>query len=361
MKNIIKSILAVALVTVVSSCEDEQDLKYVQPAASFNILTPQSGDGVVLKPETPTNPGLVMTWDNADFGTATAVDYAIEIDKNGDDFANPVTLTTTNSNFVSVDMQTLNGASVSAGLTPFSEGGLDVRVKATTGSSDPVYSNVITYLVTPYSTENPKLWVPGNYQATSGYGNAWTHATAPTLESSGFGETDFEGYVYIATNQTDPGNDGMKFSSEADWNGTNYGDDGTFSGILSATGGNILLNAGYYLVKADTSTLTYSATPTSWAVTGSATPAGWPDNGVQDYDMTYDPATKLWTTTLNLSAGELKFRANDAWTINYGDAGGDGILDFNDGTNIQVPTAGNYLITLDLSHPRAYTYTLTLN
>src|SRR6476646_10255984 len=165
MKNIIKSLMAFAIVASVTSCSDEQDLKFATPAAAFNILTPQYGDGVVLAPETPTNPALVMTWEAASVGTPTEITYAVEIDKNGNDFATPIVLTTTTANFISIDMQTLNGAAIAAGLEPFSEGGLDIRVKATVGttSSEPAYSNVITYLVTPYTTEAPKVYVVGNF------------------------------------------------------------------------------------------------------------------------------------------------------------------------------------------------------
>ena len=76
--------------------------------------------------------------------------------------------------------------------------------------------------------------------------------------------------------------------------------------------------------------------------------------------MTYDAASKTWTLTVDLTAEEIKFRANDGWDWNYGDTGADGSLE-NGGDNIPVPAAGNYTVVLDLSNPRAYTYTLTLN
>jgi hypothetical protein len=45
------------------------------------------------------------------------------------------------------------------------------------------------------------------------------------------------------------------------------------------------------------------------------------------------------------------------WDLNFGDTGANGSLEFN-GDNIKVPS-GNYTITLDLSSPRNYKYTLT--
>ena len=114
--------------------------------------------------------------------------------------------------------------------------------------------------------------------------------------------------------------------------------------------------AGYYLVQVNTDELTYSETMYDWGIIGSATTDNW-DN---DTDMTYDSNSRTWTITLDLSAEEIKFRANDSWDWNYGDTGADGVLDVG-GDNIAVPAAGNYTVVLDLSNPRDYTYTLTLN
>lgn len=367
MKKIIKSLLAVALISGVAvSCEDDQDIMFAQPEGEFRILTPSTGSGVVLDPETPANPGLSMSWEAMSYGTPTEVTYTVEVDRSGDNFDTPIALTSSNFTYATITSDALNGAALAAGLTPFEQGGLEVRVKASVGTtgSEPSYSDVIAYLVTPYSTDLPKLWVPGGYQATSGYGSNWTHATAPQLASPGFGQTNFEGYVYIANDQvspSDPENNGFKFTTQGDWNGTNYGDDGSFAGVISATGDNVLTTAGYYRVAVDTGLLTYSLTSTTWGIIGAATPGGW-DNSTA---LTYNAETKVWEGDVNLTAGEYKFRANNAWNINLGgfDAskpyGGEEMS--YDGTNLSVAAAGNYHVVLDLSNPRGYTYSVTLN
>jgi uncharacterized protein involved in high-affinity Fe2+ transport len=56
----------------------------------------------------------------------------------------------------------------------------------------------------------------------------------------------------------------------------------------------------------------------------------------------------------------MKFRANNAWDYNLGDTGANGTMEYG-GDNIKVPSAGNYTITLDLSSPRNYKYSLTKN
>lgn len=362
MKNIVKSFLSIALVASLISCEDEQDLLFLTPEGSFEILTPSTGDEVELSPSTPLNPGLTLSWEDANYGTTpTEIRYEVEIDKTGDNFDTPLVLTSTTNTFVTINSAALNTAVLTIGLTPFSQGSIDVRIKSSVGSegSEILYSNVINYLVTPFSTDLPKLYVIGNFLSNSGYGADWSPAaTLPSLASSAFGQTDFEGYVYM--NVASPEFKLIPTNTSLDGD---YGDDGNFAGTLAQTGEeNIQLSAaGYYRIQANTSTLTYSVQPTSWAITGSATPLGWPDNGIQDQDMTYNPTTKKWQITIQLTAGgnEFKFRANDNWNINFGDDGGDGILDYGGG-NLSVPSSGNYLIEIDLSNPRNYTWSATL-
>jgi hypothetical protein len=67
-----------------------------------------------------------------------------------------------------------------------------------------------------------------------------------------------------------------------------------------------------------------------------------------------------WTITLDLVAGECKFRENDDWGINYGDSDGDGTLDFNS-SNIVIAEAGNYTVTVTFDSDAGYTYTIVKN
>ena len=72
---------------------------------------------------------------------------------------------------------------------------------------------------------------------------------------------------------------------------------------------------------------------------------------------TFEETTSITITVALVGGQELKFRANDAWTLNYGDDGANGVLE-EGGANIAVAASGTYKITLDLSKSRAYTYTL---
>lgn len=74
--------------------------------------------------------------------------------------------------------------------------------------------------------------------------------------------------------------------------------------------------------------------------------------------MSYDPVSGKWSVTTDLTAGEFKFRANNDWGLNYG--GDLNNLAF-DGSNINVPIAGNYTVTLDFSNSEQFKGTLVKN
>jgi hypothetical protein len=78
-----------------------------------------------------------------------------------------------------------------------------------------------------------------------------------------------------------------------------------------------------------------------------------------DQVMTYDATAGTLSKTLNLVAGNIKFRANGAWDINLGDFKTNLSLEYG-GDNIPIAAAGNYTITLDLRGP-IYTYVIKKN
>lgn len=182
------------------------------------------------------------------------------------------------------------------------------------------------------------LYVPGGYQG-------WSPGSAPTVYTRNL-DFKYEGYVYFKEPTE------FKFTSQNNWDGTNYGDGG--NGTLSTDGGNLKVDkVGVYKINVDLSKApyTYSLIETNWGLIGSATPGGW-DNSTP---MMYNPDTKVWTVITTLTADEFKFRANDGWDINLG---GDMQNLSYGGDNIKVTEPGTYLITLDLSNPAVYKATV---
>lgn len=184
-----------------------------------------------------------------------------------------------------------------------------------------------------------KMWVVGSY-------NGWDNSdNAQYIESTVTGDGTAEGYVYITGNE-------FKLVTDHSWSdGATFGDDG--SGNLTNPGNNIsVAEDGYYLIKANLGTMTYSATKTVWGIIGDATAGGW---GAQT-NMTYNATDLTFNLVSHMTSGaSYKFRGTDDWSINYGSDNNDGNLNAG-GANIPVDVESDYSITLDLSHPNAYTY-----
>lgn len=195
-----------------------------------------------------------------------------------------------------------------------------------------------------------QLWnVPGDYVTASYPGTTlanWAPDQSPQVKSSKASPNNIEGYVYMANASNQ-----WKFATQPNWNGPNYGDGG--GGTLDPNGGNITTPAGYYKLNVNTgvSPFTYTAVATVWGVIGDATPGGWGD----ETGLTYDPALRTWNGGIHMTAANMKFRANHTWDYNYGAPAGSDTL-VAGGDNIAVSLEADYAITLNLSHPNAYTF-----
>ena len=147
-----------------------------------------------------------------------------------------------------------------------------------------------------------------------------------------------------------------KVRQNNDW-AVNYGDTG-LNGTLDAGGDNIPVSAGTYQVTVSFTDLTYTIESIDlYGVVGSGY-NNWGQDG-PDFRFTPDYCNEGLYHAYNvpLIDGEIKFRVNNDWGVNYGDTGLDGILE-EGGDNIPV-TAGTYDITLDFTNPSVPTYTLT--
>jgi len=199
-------------------------------------------------------------------------------------------------------------------------------------------------------------YLPGDYVTASYPGstlNNWDPANSPIVMSTISAGDKLEGYVYMAN-----GTNNWKFATQANWNGPNYANNngaGTLEpGVLDPNAANNIASAaGYYKINADATALTYNAVATTWGLIGDATPGGWSNQT----NMVYNPASRIFSLGLHLtSGGAIKFRGTSDWAVNYGSTAADGITLDAGGSNIAITTAGDYAITLDLSHPNAYTY-----
>lgn len=149
----------------------------------------------------------------------------------------------------------------------------------------------------------------------------------------------------------------FKFRLNNDWS-VNLGDTG-LDGNLVEGGDNIPITEGYYAIQLNLNDNTYTVEATDvWGIVGS----GYNDwgNAGPDAAFTPDYGTEdvYYIHNVTLLDGEIKFRTNNDWGVNYGDTGLDGILE-EGGDNIPS-VAGTYDVILDFSNPSVPSYTMTL-
>jgi len=285
-----------------------------------------------------------LVWTEADYGQALATKYTVQIDKVGNEFENAFEFNAASNTELSVLVEEVNTKMFNMGdnyYPPLVEANVEIRVKAEVSEYvSTLYSDVIPFYITPYDAGKPKLYVTGTHQLID-----WDFSSAPTLYSLDEDEV-YVGYIYLTDCE-------YLLNKTPD----TYFGAGATEGTIAADGPN-LTNAteGMYWMAVDTLAETITNELRNWGLIGSATPGGWDT----DTNMEFDFETGKLTVTLDLTAEEIKFRANDDWAINLGDNGADGTLE-QDGDDIAIDEAGNYTVYLDLSNPERFTYELIKN
>ncbi len=346
----IKYIFSIISVLLVFAACEKEEFEPVVGVFTPPVLEDVSGTYVFAE-EQAGDVFKTFNWSDADFGFQSATSYAVQIDFAGNDFASAIDLVSTTEKTASITVGGLNQKLLAMGAKTNVSSDFEIRVTASVNDSvQTLASNVPVMNILPYKVViiYPSLYMPGNYQAASGYESDWSPDKAQQVYSLKQNDK-YEGYVNMV-------GDGImfKFTLDPNWD-TNWGDDGD-DGTLDAAGSDIAIpEAGYYRMKADIVGLTYSVIKTDWGLIGDATPGGWD----ADTNMTYSMDTKTWSVTVDLTVGNIKFRANDGWDLNYGDTDFDGTVD-EGGTDIPIDEAGNYTIVLNLE-VAGYAYEITKN
>ena len=362
MKNTFRYFTLATMACMAVACHKDSALTTL-PAVTFSAPLSASPNTVALSATTDASLATTFKWPAVVYPVKAQVTYTLQADVPADvigasPWANaqsiPVGKDILTKTFNGAD---LNALALNLGLAANATGTLVFRILAY--QDRPVYSNgvqvAVTTYVKPFTAGYPVLYVPGDYQG-------WSPPTAPTVAASI--ANVYEGYI----NEPAGGSYHFKFTSANDWNHINYGA-GNTAGTLSTDGqaGDLVLpSAGYYELVANPAKLTWSYTKITWAIIGDATPNGWGG----DTPMAYDAANGVWTVTCAmLSTGSFKFRANNAWNIDFGiDANNH--LQYADNpafpyngnlNNLSVPSSGNYTIILNLRDPNNYTYKIQKN
>ncbi|NLN34180.1 MAG: SusF/SusE family outer membrane protein [Flavobacteriaceae bacterium] len=438
--KIFKYILSLIFIAgTISSCTDD-DYTMLDGTEQAPTLTVAGDTNLVLLSENSDMEATSFSWNEVNLNVNTPVTYILQAALGGTDFAAPATLQNSMDTSFSMTVAQLNSRAINMGILPETQGNIDFRVVARFGNTDShdLISTPITLTVTPYTDvldlstdwgivgsatpngwDGPDIpfWQTGTENVFVAYANLidgeikFRQNNEWDVNYGGSGGNlveggdnilvtagkykvtiDFNNMTYVieafsigivgdaAPNGWDgpdvpliydPTSDQfravvqftdgeMKFRLNNDW-GVNWGDDGA-DGTLEAGGANIPVTAGKYVVTVNVNEMTYEieAIANIWGLVGDATPNGWDGPDVQlniDYTSDYTSGGVWYINNVSLFAGEIKFRADNDWGLNYGDDGADGTLE-NGGANIAIPADGNYDVVMDLDN---MTYSITAN
>ena len=343
-----KTVLVAIACLIIYSCKKDEIQARINTGAAPTLAT--SVTSLVLNQANANDTAVRFTWNKADYGFNDAINYSLQISKAGTNFASASTTELTlNAKDLrkAITVRDLNRELLK--ILPHSvPSQVQVRMKSDVGN---IFSNVVNMTITPYRdliifSYPQAISVAGNFQN-------WSPETAPKIVSLK-NDGKFDGFIDF-THATPE----FKFVKGNAWSAGDYGSAGTDK--LGNGGPNLTITtgAGTYLIRANTTDLTWTNYKiNSWGLIGDAIAGtGWNS----DRDLIYDAATKTWKITLDLIGGKaIKFRANDDWGVNMGDDGNDGKPEFN-GANIPIAISGNYTITFDVSVAGNYFYSIKKN
>jgi hypothetical protein len=355
MKIYIYKLFAIGTLLFLSaSCTNDTELTSLKEV-SFSSGLVASANTIVLKTTTASQPVVAFSWPEVVFPIQAPVTYALEFDIPSD-----VSGSTAWGKAIRVEAgedvlsksllgEDLNKMAIKLGLPVDVASKIVVRVESYLDRK--IYSEPITITVTPFAKPVVfgEIYMPGSYQD-------WIIGTAAALKAIDNGV--YQGYVTFPASK----GLGFKFTNERNWNQF-YGADAN-SNILDGSATDFAIaQAGTYQMTVNLNTSKWTAVAYSWGIIGTATPGGW-DNST---NMTYDHLLKVWKFTGALKAGALKFRLNNAWTINYGPKNNsDGIMYLDNPGAYDVSEAANYEVTFTTAeknpttgaYPATGTYTI---
>lgn len=330
MKNIYKIVIALVSVLFLSCNADAVDNRPVLENLSVPVL-PASlmAKTYVLAEENATEVVDNFVWSTAEYSQDVVVTYTLMMDKTGGDFsAAKVLATTSDVTEASVLVKTLNQAAIDLGAEPGKATEFDIKVKCSvSGGVGVVSENKATITVTAYSGLVPYAFTDW-YLVGDATAAGWdtNNGNQPLFRSGTNAKLyKFTGYFKAGAFKliSNPGSWVPMYGMGAGGNlayrgGDSDPDPATFN----------IATAGYYTFTMNLETLkytleTYNASAASTysrvgfigsSRTGNDT--GWAGD---DTPMTQSAFNShFWTITINLFEGKGKFRANNAWDVNWG-------------------------------------------
>ncbi|HVW14163.1 MAG TPA: SusE domain-containing protein [Mucilaginibacter sp.] len=287
-----------------------------------------------------------FSFSKAAFGFSAAFTNTLQIDPQGDNWANPTSVTLGNHVYSQgYSTNDFNALVLKLNLPAGVASQVNVRLQSSLGgAAKPLYSNVISLTVTPFNLTS-WLYITG---AFSGWQNPGPQEDS-LVSVTGNG-------VYTGIINFTAGNNQFLILPAKNWNhkyATNDAQGSTSATVTYDAPNNLYApsTAGQYIVTFNSNTGTISfALADYYTIIGSATPGG---NWSTDLPLKYiNDGSNNWTGTFSLLAGQFKFRQDGQWSNSWGipQAGTEGAgvantLNDTKNDNINV-TAGTHTVSI---------------
>ncbi|MEP5254398.1 MAG: SusF/SusE family outer membrane protein [Winogradskyella arenosi] len=359
-----KTIKLIALLLLAAigfnACESDDSLTYTAQPAGELSFTNSFLEEYVLIPSASGNLGERFTWNDADFDVETSINYELQKSISGD-FTDMEVVGTTAENSYAVTIGELLDYAEEAGLDNDATtedmpntGSIYFRVRATIGT------DAALEIVSDMQALNLKLIEGDGGVVEEPLLNLFLvgDATAP-----GWSENNNNPALIRHADNTNMytykgffvgGGEGFKLLEtlgqwQPQWGaGENPGEAAVNDGSGSDPSAFAIAADGYYEFNINIDDMTYTlvdydasaaATYTTVSMIGDSTPGGWD----ADTDLTQSSFdSHIWSATgVEFVDGELKFRADNDWAVNWGSATAISGFGTQDGANIPV-SAGTY-------------------
>lgn len=265
----------------------------------------------------------LFTWTASDFDLVifAAVNYTVEASLNTG-FTSPKVVYTGTDRGMKMKVSDLNAFVRSMGVDVTTPISFRVKAQILNSSLAPLISNTVTIPVTPYIVYSKMVMIgeaTNNAEVAMDVASNNTHAWSKVVELKA-GKVKFLG-------------------------DSKYSFGGTFpSGKAVANGTEMVVDqAGTYRVEFNDQTLDFKFTfgYETVGIIGSGTTG---DNSGWNQDINMNKNGNNWSLYRYLYAGEVKFRANDGWDVNWGDTAFPSGTGSFGGPNIPITNAGWYFI-----------------
>lgn len=380
MKNIKIFLSIMAGVLLVACSNDEKLMISANPAAPVLAAPGQkttayradSAAYVLSMDSTGTAETFICT--PANYGVNITTNYALEIDKAGNNFANAQVLTSGTSDTLAVSVTQLYN--MITDTTKFKvpigvKSSFEIRVQSTIGASkQPLYSNTRTIVINPLASLKPFYMVTPVPYFIVGLGDGtWNNSPAGlgvsliplsvipgnTYSSAGAGTFTYTGYFKKAN--------GFKLIRDyatSSWNEQWGSSDGGLTPVHnSGSSQNFFVPSdGYYTITLNSIANTMSIVPATAPAKSFNTIGligefnGWASDVAMS--PTLSANNHIWYTTYTFTtnftppvgSGGMKFRANNDWGNNWGDGHFPIGLGVNGGTNVPF-LQGTYVVIMN--------------